>query len=135
MWDFLHVTLVFSFPSFFFFVLFRVTGVAYISSQAWGQIRATAASLCHSHAGSKLSAAYTKAHSHAGSLNPLSKARDHTHILMDTNGVLYHWAAMRALHVTLKKVNFSGGFCFSCCREFWCNGHKSSSLLGNELKC
>ena len=90
MWDFLHVTLVFSFPSFFFFVLFRVTGVAYISSQAWGQIRATAASLCHSHAGSKLSAAYTKAHSHAGSLNPLSKARDHTHILMDTNGVLYH---------------------------------------------
>ena len=40
---------------FFFFLLFRATPMAYGSSQARGQIRATAAGLCHSHsnAGSK----------------------------------------------------------------------------------
>ena len=34
---------------FFFFLLFRATGIVYESSQAKGQIRATAAGLNHSH--------------------------------------------------------------------------------------
>ena len=38
---------------FFFFLLFRATGVAYGSSQARGQIGAVAAGLCHSHSNTK----------------------------------------------------------------------------------
>ena len=36
--------------------------------------------------------AHTTAHSNTGSFNPLSKARDWTHILMDSSRVHYSWA-------------------------------------------
>ena len=56
----LSFSLMFSFSSFlsFFLLLFRATCVAYGSSPTRGQIRATAASLYHSHSnvGSKLTA-------------------------------------------------------------------------------
>ena len=69
-----------------FFFLFRATPA---TGNSQGQIRAAAG-------------AYTAATSHICDphlsspqcwiLNPLSKARDQTHILMDTGQVCYHWA-------------------------------------------
>ena len=58
----------------FFFFLFRAASAAYGSSQASGQIRAVATGLHHSLRQCLI-------------LNPLSKARDRTHILMDTSRV------------------------------------------------
>ena len=54
----------------FFFLLFRAASAADGSSQARSQIRATAASLCHSHSNSRiwaLSATYTIGHGNARS--------------------------------------------------------------------
>ena len=63
--------LLFSFP--FSFSLFRVASMAYRGSQARGLIRATAASLHHSHSNGRsqiqaASVTYTTAHGNAGSL-------------------------------------------------------------------
>ena len=67
----------------FVFCLFMAAPEAYGGSQGRGRIRATAAGLHHSHSNGNL---------HHSSwqcwfLNPLSKARDQTHILMDTSQV------------------------------------------------
>ena len=71
----------------FLFLFFRAPHVAYGSSQARGQNRAVAASLCHSHsnAGSKLCLLLTPQFTKHWIPNPLNKARDRTQILMDTN--------------------------------------------------
>jgi len=79
---------------FFFFCLFRATPVAYGSSQARGQIGATAASHSHSHNNpwseqhlwpiTQLMATWI--------LNPVNEARDQTHVLMDPSWFCYCWA-------------------------------------------
>ena len=89
---FLSYSCIASLIFFFFFQLFRGAPVACGSSQARGQIRAVAGSLHHSHSNVQIraaSAAYTTARDNAGS-HPRSKARDKTHILMDTS----HYTAM-----------------------------------------
>ena len=69
---------------FLFFCLFRATPAAYGSCQARGQMGDRAAGLRHSHS--------QVCDLHHGSqqrqiFNPLSKARDHTHVFMDTSRV------------------------------------------------
>ena len=67
-----------------YFLFFRAAYLAYGSPQAWGRIRAAAASLhnSHSNVGAKLHlATYTTAHGNAGSLTHLSEARVGTHTL------------------------------------------------------
>ena len=73
--------------SFFFFKGHRVS---YGSSQAMGRIRATTASLRHSHsnAGSMSHLRPTHSSWQRQILNPLSEARDWTRIPMDTRGVV-----------------------------------------------
>ena len=76
---------------FFFFSLFKAVPVAYGSSQARGRIGAAGASLCHSHSNTR-SELHLRLHHSSWQpwiLNPLSMARDETHILMDTSGLLY----------------------------------------------
>ena len=80
----------------FYFVL-GPQPTAYGSSQAGGRIRATTASLQHSHrnVGFKPHLWPTPQLKQCWILNPLSKARDWTHILMDTiHEVRYCWATM-----------------------------------------
>ena len=76
--------------SFFFSFLFflRATPRVYGGSQTRGQIRAIAASLCHSHSNTRSEPAVCDLHHRSGQhwiLNPLSGARDETHILVDTS--------------------------------------------------
>ena len=88
-------TLIFLFNLLFFF---RTAPATSGSSQGRGWIRAAATSLRHSHSYNHAWSEPCLSHVHgsvhtAGSwqrwiLNPLSKARDWTHILMDTNQVL-----------------------------------------------
>ena len=94
-------------PSFFTFFLFlsflvRAVPAAYGSSQARSQNRAAAATLCHSHsnAGSFNPISTLRGSAQQcwiGSFNPLSKAKDQTHIFMDTSQVLnllsHNWNA------------------------------------------
>ena len=82
------------FFSFLFFL--RAAPAAHGSSQARGQIRATAASLRHSHSNtrSKLWLWPTPQLMAMPILNPLSKARDQTHILMDSTRFITSWATM-----------------------------------------
>ena len=71
---------------FFFFFLFAAIPVAYGSSGARGQIRATAASLHHSHSTwdrSRVCNLHHRFWQH-WILKPLSEARNQTHILTDT---------------------------------------------------
>ena len=82
---FVLVILAVSFFLFLFFCFFRATPMAYGGSQAKGLIGAVAAGLHHSHNPSSWQHRI---------LNPLSEARAWTHILMDTNWLPYHWAAM-----------------------------------------
>ena len=72
-----------------FFCILRAELVAYGSSQARGQIRAAAATLCHSHVGSELCLQPTTVHGNAGSFTLLNEARDQSCILMDTSWVCY----------------------------------------------
>ena len=77
-------------PLFLSLLLFRAAHEAYISSQARVQIRATAASLHHSHSneGSQLSLqSKLQLSQQCQILNPLSEARDQTLTLMDTSWV------------------------------------------------
>ena len=80
---------------FFVFVCFdfRVVLMAYGSSQAGGRIGTPAADLHHSHStsGSERAACvtYTTSPGNAGFLNPGSRARDLTHILMDTSWICF----------------------------------------------
>ena len=102
---FLFIFPFFSFLFFSFFLLFRAVSEAYGSSQARSQIRAAAAAATAMPVKSELQLLYTTATAmpdqncdfdlHCSSqqpqiLNPLSKARDQTHILMDTRWVHYH---------------------------------------------
>ena len=66
---------------FFFFFPLRATPGAHGSSQSRGQIGAVAVSLHHSSWQRQI-------------LYPLSKARDWTHVFMDTSWVCYGWATM-----------------------------------------
>ena len=74
---------------FFLFGLFRATPMACRSSQARGRIRAVAASLHHSHSNAGWPTPQLMA---MRIFNPLGKARDQTHIFMDTSWVHYHSA-------------------------------------------
>ena len=70
-----------------FWVFFRAASVAYGSSQTRGQIRATAASLHHSHSNSGSEHIFDlggSSQQHHQILNPLREARDQTLILADT---------------------------------------------------
>ena len=77
-----------------FFIFFRATPTIYGSCQAWGQIRAAAAGLHHSHinAGSKPHLLPIRR-----ILNPVREARDWTCILMGTSQIHYHWAMTKLL--------------------------------------
>ena len=80
--DFCHTCFIypcFLFSSFFLFCLFSATPATCGSSQARGQIRATAISLCQNSQQCLI-------------LNPLSRAKDQTCVLMDSSWVHYHWA-------------------------------------------
>ena len=72
-----------------FFFLFRAAPTAYGGSQARGQIRATAAGLCHSHrnVGSHCICDLHHSSWQRWILNPLNEARDQTGVLMDTSQV------------------------------------------------
>ena len=62
-----------------FFFLFKVTSTAYGNSRLGVDLELQLL-------------AYTIAHSNTGSFSLLSRARDRTHILMDTSQVSIHWA-------------------------------------------
>ena len=76
--------------NFLVFFLFRVTPAAYRSSLARGGIRATAASLHHSHsnARSELHLQPMLQLTATPIFNPMGKTRDQTLILMDTSWIL-----------------------------------------------
>ena len=74
----------FFFFFFFFFLLFRATFVAYGGSQARGQIRAAAVSPHHKQDPSQVCDLHHPSQQ-CWMPNPLSKARDQTHISMDTS--------------------------------------------------
>ena len=74
--------------------LFRATPMAYASSQTRGQIRAVAATATARQDPSLVFDTHYSSWQHIGILNPPSKARDGTHILMDTSLVHYFWATM-----------------------------------------
>ena len=81
----------------FFVCFFRAAPEAYGGPQARGQIRATAASLCHSHSNARSEPHLDHLHHRSWQrwiLNPLSKARSQTGILMGTRWVCYRWATM-----------------------------------------
>ena len=87
----------FLFPLYSFaFFFFRATPAAYGSSQARGRIRATAAGLHIATATGDPSHNLDLHHSSPQHwiLNPLSKARDRTHILLDTSWIHFHCATM-----------------------------------------
>ena len=84
------------------FYFWEAAPSAYRSSQARVLIRAVAASLCHSNAGSEPSSTYTIAHGNTTS--SLSEARDQTGVLMDTSWVRYPWAMMGTPHILIWKV-------------------------------
>ena len=73
----------------FFFFLFRAAPMACEGFQGRGQIRAAAASLCHSNSSVGSEHVYDLNHSsrQCWILNPLSKARDKTLILKDTGWI------------------------------------------------
>ena len=79
---------------FFFSCLLRAAPIAYGSSQARGQIGATAAGPHHSHSNTGFEphlqrTSQLSAIQDAGMLSPLSETRGQTHILMDTSRVCY----------------------------------------------
>ena len=79
---------------FFFFNLFMAALSACGSSQAKGQIRATATSQCHSHtnSGSEPCLWPIPQLTALSILNPLRESRNWTHVFMDTSQVYYYWA-------------------------------------------
>ena len=70
---------------FLFFSLYDHTSSIW-KLPSWGQIRAAAVSLCHSHSNADLSCTCNLCHSlwQCCLFNPPSEARDRTHILMNT---------------------------------------------------
>ena len=76
---------------------FRATPMGYGGSRDRDWIRATAASLCHSHRNVDPSHVCDVHHSswQHRILNPLSKARDWTCVFMDPSQILFHWAMTR----------------------------------------
>jgi len=92
---------------FLFFCPFRSAPVAYESSHARSWIRAAAAGLCYSHISMWDPSWVCDLHQSSQQcqiLNPLIKAKDWTHILMDTSRVCYHWAMTRTLRQALLTV-------------------------------
>ena len=108
-----------------FFLLFRVTLVAYGSFQARGQIRAAAAGLCHSHsnAGFKPHLWFKMLQLVATpDLNLLREARDRTCILMDTSQVhnlLSHNGNSKKKKVYLERVDKNISFYVSLVSKFF----------------
>ena len=84
----------FNTPLFFFFNLFMAALSACGSSQAKGQIRATATSQCHSHtnSGSEPCLWPIPQLTALSILNPLRESRNWTHVFMDNSQVYYYWA-------------------------------------------
>ena len=83
-----------AFGSIPFCLFFRVAPVAYRSSQARGRVTATAVGLHHSQgsARSKPCLRPTPQLMQHQIPNPLSKARDWTHVFMDTSRIHFRWA-------------------------------------------
>ena len=71
---------------FFVFFFFRAAPMAYGSSRARGQIRATAAGLATATPMPDPSGVYNLHHWQCWILNPLSRAKDRTHVLMELIG-------------------------------------------------
>ena len=74
----------------FVFWSFRAMPAAYGGSQARGQIRAIPAGLHHSHSNVRSEPTLRLTPQLTRILNPLSKARDGTHVLMDTSWIRLH---------------------------------------------
>ena len=85
--------------AFFFFFFLKAAPAAYGNSQARGRIGAAAAGLCRSHSNTKseLHLQPTQQLEATPILNLLSRARDWTHILLDTSQIRYHWATVGTL--------------------------------------
>ena len=101
--DMANITFIYLFIYFLVFLSFFVivaiswaASAAYGSSQATGGIGAIATGLHQSHSNAGSSHVCTLHHSswHRQILNPLSKARDRTHVLMDTIRFVNHQAMM-----------------------------------------
>ena len=100
--SFLRSFLPFLCPS-FLFVFLEPAPMAYENSQARGWVRATAASLCHSHRNARSKPCLQDTPQLIAThriLNPLSKPRDQTCLLVGSSWIHYHWA------ITGTPVNF-----------------------------
>ena len=77
-----------------FCFLFSSVPAAYGTSQARGWIRDAAAGICHSHSNARSELCLWLHHSswQRWILNPLSRARDRTHVLIDTSQIHFCWA-------------------------------------------
>ena len=113
-WDLLSSLYAKSFYFIFYLFIFSLElHLRHRSSQARGQIGGTAASLCHSHSTWDLSHVCNLPHIHgnAGSFNPSNKARDQTHIPLDTSRICFHWATTETpqviLYCILDLLNFT----------------------------
>ena len=104
-------TWIYTFFFFFFFPLFRVAPGAHGSSQARDGIGAEAASLHHSQSNTRSESYLWPTPQLMATLdpNPLSEARDRTHVLMDTSGVVIT-EPQRELHYS---TFYLCGFAFS----------------------
>ena len=109
---------------FFFFLLFRATLVAYGGFQTRGQIRATAASLCHSHhnTGSELCLQPNHSSWQHKMLNPLSKARNRTCNIMAPSQIHFPFPQWELLCIfSLEKCLLSCSAIFLLgCLFFYC---------------
>ena len=90
----------------YLFIAFEGHTWAFWSSQARGGIRATAASLHHSHTnmGPETYLWSTPQLKAMPALNPLSEARDWALVLMDTSRVHYHWVMTGSAILSLPKI-------------------------------
>ena len=108
----------------FIYCIFRATPAACGVSQASGQIRTIAASLCHSHrdARSKLHLRPTPQLQQHRILNPLSEARDGTPIPMFARLVCYPWAmtgTRKLMSLDSPLILHFSWFYFFFCYFYW----------------
>ena len=83
-------------PIYLFIYVFLGPPAAYRGCQARGQIRAVAASLCQSHSNARSELHQWPMLQLLNKMfNPLCRARDRTHILVNTSQVHYPWATTR----------------------------------------
>ena len=97
----IYFILLYYFILLFYFLLSKATPVAYVNSQARGQIGATAVAIATvMQSPSCVCKLHHSSWQHWIS-NPLSEAREQTHILMDTSWTHFHCATMETPMYTI----------------------------------